>query len=170
MFRIVAFEEIKNRYPQHVKEVIAKIRKSRGKHKNDAPETFKWGFTFSVRIEGGIMGTDFMQMIAGAKPFPKEKEFKSEDSYVADFARRAMVFVGATKNTKTIWASQEKIELPREIEEDVRKQRQEELAEKARITALTPEERDRETNEALRQLRRSPGFVEMRIPTRDMGR
>lgn len=43
---------------------------------------------------------------------------------------------------------------------------EERALEQARVDALSPEERQRETEVILQQLRKDPGFIEIRIPTR----
>ena len=154
----IPYKAAKKRYPKEVAEVVKKVRAGKSKHRNSAPELWAWGFSWCVMIEGGINGADFAKMIAGVKEFPKREKEKPIEAEVKDYARRATVHLGA-KIGKTEWGSPEPIEFPEEIAEMLRRDRKEQDAEKARFEALSPEEKDRETNELLRKASLSPGFV-----------
>lgn len=158
MWLEIAYKTAKKRYPKEVAEIIKKIKSGKSKHRNSSPELWAWGFSWCVMIEGGINGADFAKMIAGEKEFPKQEKEKPIEAEVKDYARRATVHLAA-KIGKAEYGSPEAIKFPEEIEEMLRKDRKEQDAEKARFSALSPAEQDREMNEALRQLSRSPGFV-----------
>jgi hypothetical protein len=153
----IPYKTAKKRYPKEVAEVMKKVRAGKSKHRNSDPNLWAWGFSWCVLIEGSIRGSDFAKMIAGKKEFPKEKEL-TPDEEVEDYGSRATVHLSA-KIGKTEWGSHDPIEFPKEIAEMIRKDRKEADIENARFNALSPEEKDREVNDALRQLSRSPGFV-----------
>ena len=162
MWLEINYKTAQKRYPKEVQEIIEKVRTSRSKNKNVSPELWAWGFSWCVRIEGMIGGNDFAQMIAGLKEFPKEKEPKSADEEVKDYARRAIVHL-AGKISRAEWSSTDPVKFPDEIAQMIRKDFEKQQAEQARVDALSPEERDRETNEILRQLSGSPGFVALGV-------
>jgi hypothetical protein len=49
----VSIEEVSTVTPDALKEVMAKVRKGRSRHKNDPDNTFQWGYEFSVPVENG---------------------------------------------------------------------------------------------------------------------
>ena len=157
MWLEIDYKTAKKRYPKEVAEIMKKVKAGKSKHRNSAPELWAWGFSWSVMIGGMIGGHDFAQMIAGVKEFPKKKEL-TPDEEVKDYAGRATVHLGA-KIGKAQWGSPDPIEFPNEIAESVREGRKRQDTEKARFDALSPEEQNREINDTLRQLSRSPGFV-----------
>lgn len=153
-----SYKAAKKRYPNEVAGIIKRVKAGKSKHRNSNPNLWAWGFSWSVMIEGGISGADFVKMIAGEEEFPKAKEEMPIETEVKDYARRASVHLAA-KIGKAEWSSHNPIEFPEEIAEMLRKDRKKEDAEKARFNALSPEEQNREMNELLRQASRSPGFV-----------
>lgn len=154
----IDYKTTKKRYPKEVEEITKKVRAGKSKHRNSDPNLWAWGFSWCVRIEGSINGSDFMKMVVGEKEFPKEEEPKTANEEIKDYARRATVHLAA-KIGKTEWCSEKPIKFPDEIGKGIRDQFEKDKVEKVRIDALSPEERDRETNEILRQLSRSPGFM-----------
>jgi hypothetical protein len=158
MWLEIDYKTAKKRYPKEVEDVTKKVRAGKSKHRNSDPNLWAWGFSWCVQIEGAIGGQDFLKMITGEKEFPKDEEPETADEEVADYARRAMVHLAA-KIGKTQWGSTKQIEFPNEIGNRIRTQFEKDKAEQARVDALSPEERERETNDILRQLSRSPGFM-----------
>ena len=43
----VSIEEVSTVTPEALKEVMAKVRKGRSRHKNDPDNTFQWGYEFA---------------------------------------------------------------------------------------------------------------------------
>jgi hypothetical protein len=158
----IDYKTAKKRYPNEVQEVIKKVRSGKSKNKNTDPELWAWGFSWSIQI-GGINGGDFAKMIAGQMDFPKAAEPKTADEEVADEAGRSIVYLAA-KVGNARCSSNTRIDYPDEIANQVRESIEKRNAEKARFNALSPGEQARETNDLLRQLSRSPGFVALGVP------
>lgn len=160
------YKSVKERYPDLVEQTIKKIRGGRSKHKNDAPSKFEWGFSWSLLIDDpGLTGrlSDLFDTIKRTGEPPKPREFATADEEVADYERRANVSLGARKG-KTVWESKDRIEkLPKELVDMVRQNRNDAAAERERWAKLSPEEQDREQDEAIRALSRSSGFVGISI-------
>lgn len=158
MWLEISYKAAKKRYPKEVAEIVKKVKSGKSKHRNSAPELWAWGFSWCVMIEGGINGLDLAKMIAGEKEFPEREKEKPIEAEVKDYARRATVHLAA-KIGKAEWGSSDPVKFPEEIAEMLRKDRKEQDAEKARFNALSPEDQNREINDTLRELGRSPGFV-----------
>lgn len=153
MWLDLSYSEARNRYPEHVAQVISNFRKGKSKFKSTPPELMAWGLDWCVQIDGGNSLEDLL-----SGNIPKAPEL-TEDEDVADYANRCSVSLGA-KVGKSTWYSA-KLATPLEILNQYRKCVRERNAEAARFAALTPAEQDAETQKALKQLRGSPGFFEL---------
>lgn len=160
----ITYTEVKKRYPKHVAEVIASLRKGTSKNKNAVPNKLKWKFYWGVRIGGLVNGHDFLDMLAGQTAPPKPKVL-TEDQHVADYASRASISLVGTigGHRYSSYLGKSSATLPKEIEDSVRAAFRKEQTETARINKLTPQELDAETQQALKELRGMGGFMEFRV-------
>jgi len=159
------YKEAKRRYPAPMAEVLVKIAKGKNKQKGKDPSTFKWSFSWYVRVDGAINGTEFMKMVAGKKSFPKHEDPPTAEAAVEDYFRRVTICLAARLGS-TEYASDSKVSRPKEIADFVAEDWRKDKAETERIAKLTVEERDAETADILGHLRGSAGFFEMRTPAR----
>ena len=153
------------RHPEQVAEVMANLRRGKSKNRLAEPMALQWGYDWSVEIGSPMVpGRDLVDMMLGRKNPPKPKEFKTEDEAVADYAQRVNIMLSATIGKKTWYSDTPVPPLPKEIEDQFRENFRRDAAEKARLEALSPEEREAELLAVLRPLSRSPGFMALQIP------
>jgi hypothetical protein len=156
MFREVTYETLLRDHPVQVQEAIEDLRKSRSKFRNDPPESFKWGYDWCVLHKGS--GT-LAEMLA-REPSPPA----SIDEQVKEHGTACHVRVLMQKKSSR-FTSELLATTPQFILDDYRKGLEERAAEQARFNALPPEERQRELESTLKQLR-GPGFVAIQVPRR----
>jgi len=128
------YQEVLKRYPQQVAEILKKKDESSSKSKDMKPSDMRWEFDWCVCI--GSNGHNIPSTIVSVCLVGK--------------AGHGRWYAGL-------------LETPHEITDLYDKQKEEEKKEKERISKLTPEERNRETQKILKQLRGMPGFWEINI-------
>jgi hypothetical protein len=128
----ITFEEALARHPAEVAEAIAEIRKSRSRDRNVEVEKMEWAYSYSISI-------------------PEESEPQVFASLQSTY-KRACGVVSFKSPPQELLArlAQEKAK----ADEEDRKERE-------RWAAMTQDERDREMNNLLQQLRGKKGFVEV---------
>lgn len=160
-FLEIPYEEALRNHPEAVLEALTSVRKGKSKHRNDPPETFTWGYFWCVVIENGV--GSLADVLSGKAALKRvQEEALSIDEQVLDYARRCHVSLQLEKSRA--YGRSERLETPKSFLDDYRRGLEEKAREQARIAALSPEERQRETEEILQQLRKDPGFME--IPAR----
>lgn len=155
MFKEVPYETLLRDHPAQVQAAIQDLRKSRSKFRGDPPESFKWGYDWCVLIKGGTLAE-----VLASKP----QEPPSIDEQVREHANACHVRVLMQKKSSR-FTSELLTTTPQFILDNYREYLEERAAEYARFQALTPEEKQRELESTLKQLR-GPGFVELHIPRR----
>lgn len=158
MYLKTTYENALAAYPDAVNSVMDKIRKGKSKCRHDAPDSFEWGYDWSVQITRGVYNIhQVLQIASGQRQHDPEPE--GVEAKVADIIPRISVCISAKKG-RTTWLSAQRLpSVPPEIIAEYRKRFEEEEVEQRRIDALTPEQKDAELQDALGQLSRSPGFA-----------
>jgi hypothetical protein len=158
-FLKIPYEEALQNHPEAVQEALASLRKGKSKHRNEPPENFAWGYYWCVVIESGV--GSIRDVLSGA--MSRATQDMSIDAQVQDYGRRCHVHLQLEKNRA--YGRSERLPTPQRFLDSYRQNLEERALEQARVDALSPEERQRETEAILQQLRK-PGFIEIRIPTR----
>ena len=117
MRRVTTYEELQRLYPEAVEQAVAKLRKSRSKHRKADPATLKWEYNWCVQCR--------------AVP----KSFTSQQIADDQVARTYMTLSVAN------YYHSEQIEPPQWLWDEVEEVYRQDQAEQARLAALTPEER-----------------------------
>jgi hypothetical protein len=153
----ISYEEVQKRYPVLVDEIMAKLRSGKSIHKNAKPEDLDWSFDWCQRISGGCSFADMLKDISKPKP-PRP----SVQERMAEVIPNLLVHLAASIGRW--WGRTEQIPVPEEVLDSYRKGFENDDAEHLRFNALPKQEQDREVNEAIFQLSKSPGFRVIGIP------
>jgi hypothetical protein len=157
MFLEVPYKSLLQSHPGAVQEALGTLRKGKSRHKADPPESFTWGFSWCVTVEG----FSFEDLLSGRVPAVVPEEAPEER--VRAYARRCSVCVQVRKGRAYAYSAQLP-EVPEAILDQYRVAIEVEAGENARVEALSPEEREREIQGLLSQLRKDPGFMEISVP------
>jgi hypothetical protein len=165
MYVAADYASLIQRYPDAVREVRAAQVRGRSVHKDLPGEDLDWGFSYSIRIEGGV--SSLQDILNGSDtpvpppvaPGPGELERR-----LADHCRRTYVSVVGGKGRAGWFGTLPPNEVPAEVQDAYRASLIVELAEEARWAALTPRQRDAEGDAALADLRGMGGFFAIQIP------
>jgi hypothetical protein len=152
----ITYEQAVQRHPEAVQQALAMLATSRSKFKNSPPESFQWSYSLCVRIDGP---TNIYDLFKQASQPRKEL---TEDEAVQDVVSRTHCVLQCRQGNGGHYCSKP-IPPPQEYIDQQRNGIQTSRAERARYAALPPAFQSRETEELLRQLRRSPGFMEVRL-------
>lgn len=157
----IEFAVVRSRHSEAVSSIIAKLRKGTSRHKTSRPEELVWKYTWAVEVEGFSVD----QLFSGAALRRQEADrAMTVDEAVTDLVRRTGV---ALEGSRGRWTGYARLaEVPPEVVAVHRREVVRQRAERAAFEALPPEERERQAQEALRELRKDPGFVEVTVPLR----
>lgn len=149
MFLEIPYTDLLVSHPDAVKEALNKLRKGKSKVRSDPPESFTWGFEWCVEIDDPRSIHD---ILSGQRLPRSEQEVPIEDR-VRDYARRCGVCVVVRKGHASS-VSKQLSETPEVILAQYRNGLNADHVEQARLKALSPEERERERQDILSQLRK----------------
>lgn len=151
----LSYEEARRQYPDRVDEVMTKLRKGKSRHRDAAPEELEWSIEYGVLVPGQLV--TFADLIVGRVEDPRERRSRmSLDERVEEIVQGVTAYLRGKIGRFIAFSSQ--IEgCPEEVRAAIRRGVEEDMAEEARVAALSPEERQAEAEEALRQLRKCPG-------------
>jgi 5'-deoxynucleotidase YfbR-like HD superfamily hydrolase len=155
MYLKVNYEYVKKNYPDVLTQLEAKRQKSKAK---DAVQPLT-KFNFVLACAEEVRGYAFDELVDGtAQKHAKTFEDMTLDEKVNHRVTNTHVFLEATSGRCRL-SSDLLQPVPALVSDKYRELEEEGEKEKARISALTPEERDREMSEILGQLSGSSGFM-----------
>ncbi len=142
-------------------EALADLERQHRAHtgKKRSFDEYHLGYSVSVQINGGCSFQEMLDSISR----PRHPEPSMEER-IQDEISRTHVYLTASLGRSHIHTPVRPV--PQTVVSKIREGAQRDYEERARVSRMSPEQRDREIQEALRQLRGSPGFVEMNIPVR----
>lgn len=153
------YKSVKNQYPKETHSIEQKIRTKKNKYNEDEFDTFDWYFNWGVSIKGNT----FQELIDGtAHKEQIDWNSMSVEDQVADTVARLAVTIIAKKGKSRV-SSDVLSKAPTEIEDFYRNTYQEHKDEQNRINGLSQEKRDKELEEAIRELSKHGGFSIMTI-------
>lgn len=153
------YEEALKRHPEEVKKIVAQLRKGKSKHRGEPPENLSWSYSIAVRIESAC--TSGLDLLTGKMHEEAVKwDALSLDEKVADTIRRTFTSLDASCGR---WRGQELVPNPPEVQIQTRAGLLEQQHERERVDALSPEESEKELQEILKELGKSPGFVVLEV-------
>jgi len=156
----VTEETIKNDFPDTYKEFQEKKKKSKAKGALVPLNKFKFSFEVTERIQG----CNFSDILSGKALKDQKKEVeRTVEERLQERLKNVFVYIKASFGQYYSLSSALK-EIPKQIENNYKSMLQEQENEKKRVESLTPEERSKETERLLKELRKNPGFFEMHIP------
>jgi len=147
----ISFEEVKENHPELVDLMFEKIRNAKSKDKDRDPSEYEWFYSYGVSVRGAGSLGDMLR-----DHFNKEdEEEKSEQEIMAEQLKSVIglslvVSVGRLKRYH-IFSDKPKLFIQKYYELS-KKGLAEKNKEKDRLSKLSPEERDRETQENINQL------------------
>jgi hypothetical protein len=163
MFVELTHQEANRRHPKEYRDLIEQKRNSKAAGAQQEFEKFKIGYDIAVRIAVRVEGHSLGGMLAQLGQ-PRQEKTISEK--LADYRKNASVCL--TANYKTFRLDVKLDPVPEQLViEEGKRLAEEELKQKQeseRFNALTPEQQQAETEEILNELRKDPGFKELRIP------
>ena len=137
------YPSILKNYPNEVAEVMSNLRKGKSKHKCAKESDLVWSYSWVTRIEGG--GFLLSDLLNG------KKQVNIETATVCGKIGRWQGYSSLCNP------------LPKEVVDYIAKLASD-AAEKQRISdARSPEEKKAYMESLLKQLRRSPGFMEFKL-------
>jgi len=157
----IPYSEAKAKYPDEIFLIMQRLRKSSSINKNWGEEELTWEFNWGQRLQG----LSFQEVVAGKreKTFP-ELHSVAEEKNVREFLGTSIIWNITGRAGK--WYSHAPAQegnIPDEILNLYVKMYNDQIAERKRIEALSPEEKTAEVEAALKALRRSPGFAELNL-------
>jgi len=142
---MLRYEQAVERHPDHVAEVMAKLRRGKSKHRLAEACTLHWDYSYCIRCGPGL-----------------SPAFETIEDEVSDRVSRTMVHIEG--QIGRWWGSSEsRVDVPAEIVAEYRMYIEEAWEERARVAAMSPEERDRLLQDALMQASKSPGFAALYV-------
>lgn len=154
----VPFEFVMKRHAAEVGAIMRKLRAGTSKEKGRKPEDFTWKYTWAIR---GGMTLGWADVLAG-RVQPAKVVQPTEDEEVQQLVERTCG-VGLQASRGRWWGSETLNGIPPEIIALHRRNVHLARAEKAAWTALPSSEKRRQLQEALGELRKSPGFLELYV-------
>lgn len=151
----ISYSKMKKLFPNEVAEVMSKLRKSSSKEKKAKESSLTWSFDWRQQIKG--MSFDEMLKSIG-QPKPK----KTVEQKLKELRKSLLISVKGQKNRWIGFSKQINV-IPDEVLEFYKSSYQEQEDEEKRIENLTEEQREKELEEDLKELRKYPGFVEITI-------
>lgn len=159
----ISFEQAQSRYPDLVEKVLSDLRRGKSKEKNREASELAWSLEWEQHIK--VMSfREMLESVGQPSDNFSDRYAVATRENVLEYLRDSILWglfaqVGRWKG----YVSSTSTTLPNEILDVYIQSYQEDINEKQRIAALTPEERQSEIQECLRKLRKSPGFVEMTV-------
>jgi len=159
MKTIIDYNTALERHPNAVEAIREKIIEGTSKDKNTSLEDFEWSYDYCIQCQA----YNITQVFDGtAQRDSQLKGEMSEDERVNDEVSRTHVALMATFKRCYARTSLSNY-CPPEIENQYREGVQKDMAEKARISNLSPEERQAETNAILAELGMDPDFIGIQL-------
>jgi hypothetical protein len=152
----IAFQIVSSRYPNQLLEIHSKLKNSKSKEKNVPLEEWNWNFDYCVRITNGCFK---LSDIFNKGVVPKHQ---TPQEIYADRLNNTFCSITASKGRAWLQSST-LAELPQEIKDSWAKQKEDSIKEQKRVDSLTPNQKQEEINCLLKQLRKSPGFMEIKL-------
>lgn len=161
------YEQALSRHPAEVAEIVKGVRKGKARDKDTDPATWRWCYTWGTRIEGG--GSLAELLSEKLEPYHIKLSRMTLDERVTDEVRRSVpvALYGRVPSGRT--GGQEALpDFPPEVGALIRSRHEADLKEVARVSALSPEEKEAERREALNYLTgpRNRGFLAFTRPTK----
>lgn len=162
----ITFAAAQARHPNLVQGILRKIVKGKSKAKRVASEELSWGYDWCVRIDAAPMNGPggFFEAIMGQEERTQDFEKLTDAEALADFKGRCGISLVASYGKATWYSDSSPDVFPNEIEEQFLDGRRTSRQEKERYDKLTPEQKNQEFNDAIKKLKRSPGFVMFNVP------
>jgi len=146
----ISYTEALTAYPKETAEAVAELRKSRSKHRKTDPSTLPWEFSWGVEVKAH----SFADLLSGkAQQDAVDRDKMSLNERVQDEVKRTKVSIGVAGRYYAKLP-----DVPQPIVDGIVKGHEARIAEEQRIASLTPEQRQAEVNDALRQLGGGRGF------------
>jgi len=155
----ISYEDAQKQYPTEVTACVASVRKGKSKDKDTDPSTWEWFFSWAESIEAMSFGS---LLALRPKPAPNPTPEEQLQAVLPKILGLCLESVPPNKRTRGV-AALAKGFVPAEVQAYLLDIYRQEAAEKARVAALTPEQRDEEMQAALAELRKGRGFMELRI-------
>ena len=156
-------ETVKKDFPDIYKKFQERKEKSKAKGSFIPFDKFEFSFEIAERIQCHTLGDIF----SGKALKDQKKEINlTIDEQLQKRLKNLSVWISASCGQYCLGSDTLK-EIPEQVKDQYRKSIQEQEDERKRVEALTPEERNEETQRLLKELRKDPDFFEMHIPMDD---
>jgi len=151
----ISYADALQNHPEQVQQIIQKLRNSSSKEKNTPPENLKWFYTSYVQIFPLTLDQVFQNTQHPPTP-------PSVEQQMADFNKNCHVVLSASKGHW--YASSDKLPtIPNEILEPQHNHYKEMEQDRIRFENLSPEKKEEEVKETLRQLGFDPSSIAIMV-------
>lgn len=161
MFIEVQYQDLITNYSNEINNAIAKFRKGKSKIKDIEPEKLTWGFNWCVSINADPGFNNLSDLFAKPKEYlnlQKSKNNQSIDDKVIDYGIRCSVGIIAKLKNRTLIQTECLNHTPQIILDNYRKTLIEEEKEQKRFNSLSVKEKNKEVQDAIKQLQSLGGF------------
>ena len=159
----LSYQEMKTNHPDLISVLVEKIRSSNSKDKNKSEKDYDFYYSYGVAIKGHSFG----DMMIELREINKEKEPEKSFDKIMEEKLNSVIGLSLTISagrTKRYIALNDKPKLfVDKFSELYLKSAEEEKREDERIAKLTPEERNRETQEIINELSGMGGFIGLNV-------
>lgn len=164
----LTYQRVRERHPTELEQLKAQVAASNMKGKTVPVEQWQFFYSTSTRIEG-MTGTQFMEKMRSGD-LDREEEARHNwdqtatlEDRVTDHKERTEVRLIAKPAARGGGVHVDISSIPPEVQNDIVETEHREMESIARLNAMTPEEREADTQRILRELRGSPGFAEIHV-------
>jgi len=148
----LTYEQALDKHPTEVAAILQLVRKSRRKNKNTAPDTWSWSYSWAENVPNDAF-LSFAQMLTQEEPWSVREARKPTEQRINERLANCSVCLLGNGHAADVSA-----EVLREhVTESIEKQAKEEQ----RVANLTPEQQQKEQQDALAWLMgpKNSGFM-----------
>ncbi len=153
----ITYQLALERHPDHVANVLAQLQNGKSKEKGTAPESFEWSYLTAERIEGDCSFQGMINRIKNPPPPPTLQQ------RIQNRLKNITTYLHAKKGHWQGYCEQPLETLPPEVIQQVTDTETKAEANHLYFESLTPAQRQAETEEILKELRKDKGLMEIRL-------
>jgi hypothetical protein len=161
----INYEELRVNHPELIRTLVEKIRSANSKDKDRPESEFEWSYSYGVTVRGMSFG-DMINQIRNRNEEPENEKSNQEiinEKLGSVFGLSLSVSSGRIKRYIALDDKNKPKLFIQKFSEIYMKGVEDMQKENDRISKLTPEERERETQEHINELSGMGGFVGLNI-------
>ena len=159
----LSYEEMKANHPDLVSVLVGKIRSSNSKDKNKADKDYEFYYSYGVAVHGMSFGDMINQIHNQNHEVKEDKSFQEIISTKLNSVIGLSLTISAGRTKRYIALSDKPRLFVDKFSKIYLKSIEDLKKEEDRISKLTPEEQDRETQEHINELSKMGGFIGLNV-------